>query len=68
MSLHHRYSSSGWSCKLSMASKGIALCLLVLLSIAITSYGRLLLLGRTKGEKLRRNLLENGLGQTPPMG
>ncbi|XP_040866582.1 alpha-galactosidase isoform X2 [Glycine max] len=67
-----QYSSSSWSCNLSKMA-GLALCLLVMLSYASSSYARLLL-NRTRGgfmvsrEAHRRNLLDNGLGHTPPMG
>lgn len=66
-----QYSSLGWSFKLSMM-KGLVLCLLVLLNYANSSFARLLL-NRTKEvsmfrEQLKRTILDNGLGQTPPMG
>ncbi|TKY44973.1 Alpha-galactosidase protein [Spatholobus suberectus] len=66
-----QYSSSSWSCRLSMMA-GLALCLLVMLNNASSASARLLL-NRTRGgfmsrELHRRNLLGNGLGQTPPMG
>ncbi|RDY03229.1 hypothetical protein CR513_13200, partial [Mucuna pruriens] len=67
-----QYSSSSWSSRLSMMA-GLALCLLVMLNNASFSTARLLLNGTRGGfmskEVHRRNLLvNNGLGQTPPMG
>ncbi|CAL0322328.1 unnamed protein product [Lupinus luteus] len=63
-----QYSSFGWSSRLSMVT-GIA-CLLVILDNPSTSSARLLL-NTTKimsKQHVRRNLLDNGIGHTPPMG
>ncbi|XP_019458338.1 PREDICTED: alpha-galactosidase-like isoform X1 [Lupinus angustifolius] len=63
-----QYSSLGWSCRLYMVT-GIAF-LLVILDNSSTSSARLLL-NRTmvmSKEHVRRNLLDNGIGHTPPMG
>ncbi|KAK7291256.1 hypothetical protein RIF29_06248 [Crotalaria pallida] len=61
-----QYSSiGGRSCRLSMVI-GFALCLLLLLSNARTSSATRVLM--SKEHLLRRNLLDNGLGNTPPMG
>ncbi|KAH1043241.1 hypothetical protein GLYMA_09G160400v4 [Glycine max] len=66
--------SSNWSCNLSMMAR-LALCLLVMLSNNASSSSARLLFNRTRGgftimpkEVHRRNLLDNGLGHTPPMG
>ncbi|KAK7314826.1 hypothetical protein VNO77_33354 [Canavalia gladiata] len=61
-----QYSSlTSWSCRLSMEARLVLLCLLVILNNAGSSYARLLLNTTTAH---RRNLINNGLGQTPPMG
>ncbi|KAL2994431.1 hypothetical protein AAZX31_10G164500 [Glycine max] len=66
-----QYSFSGWSWRLAMEML-LALCFLVLLH-ANPSSARLLV-NRSRGiststkQVTRRNLVENGLGQTPPMG
>ncbi|XP_014511173.1 alpha-galactosidase [Vigna radiata var. radiata] len=71
-------SSSSWRLKLSMMGK-LALCFLVLLNSVRFSSARCLMNRTREGglmnvkmmmsrEEHRRNLVENGLGQTPPMG
>ncbi|XP_058779359.1 alpha-galactosidase-like [Vicia villosa] len=66
-----QYSCLGWSFKLSMM-KNLVLCFLMLLNIANSSYASLLL-NKTEEvimfrEEHRRIMIDNGLGQTPPMG
>ncbi|KAF1886405.1 hypothetical protein Lal_00045637 [Lupinus albus] len=65
----HQFSLSGWSCRLSMVA-GVA-WLLVLLDNSSTTCSARLLLNTTmimSKEHVRRNLLDNGIGLTPPMG
>lgn len=68
-----QYSSWGWSCRLAMATV-LALCILVVLNASASCAARLLG-NRTTSvtvsmskEHIRRYLIENGLGPTPPMG
>lgn len=65
-----QYSYLGWNFKLSIM-KGLVLCFLMLLSNGNSSYASLVL-NRTEivmfREQHRRTMLDNGLGQTPPMG
>ncbi|CAL5184939.1 unnamed protein product [Lathyrus oleraceus] len=65
-----QYSYLGWNFKFSIM-KRLVLCFLMLLSNANSSYASLVL-NRTEivmfREQHRRTMLDNGLGQTPPMG
>ncbi|KAH1191882.1 Alpha-galactosidase [Glycine max] len=64
-----QYSFSSWSRRLAMEIMVLALCILVLLH-ANPSTARLLVNGSRRLSVLteRRNLVQSGLGQTPPMG
>ncbi|CAK8532347.1 unnamed protein product [Lathyrus sativus] len=69
MRMKLQYSSLGWNFKFSIMNM-LVLCFLMVLSNANSSYASLLL-NRTVimfREQHRRIMLDNGLGQTPPMG